>query len=265
MSGTVRKQPTLAAFGFTKLVVTPTGSDVRLHLDNYIESEDNEEGKTGVVCPYCTEGERTFTSIQYLNHHITYKHPDHENITKTTPEVYNASPTKKSSPAENPNIPITVFDTVNKSGGSVKKAKGQSTRSSYTLYFKLKVLKDLENIAEDKAIKDKHKYIAEKYKIGKSMVRQWKKQKNDLAPEAEKLKKKKSRTGIDSAATSRTRRLLRKYRYKQYPLAEQNIVSEFRKQRSVGMKVNGRWFTIKMRRAIREMKQLINLRDQTIG
>ncbi len=89
MSGTGRKQPTLAAFGFTKSVVTPTGSNVRLHLNNYVESEDNEEGKTGVVCPYCTGGKRTITSIQYLNHHITYnyKHPNHENITKTTPGV----------------------------------------------------------------------------------------------------------------------------------------------------------------------------------
>ena len=256
---TGRKQPTLAAFGFTKSVVTSTGSNVRVHMDNYVECEDDEKGKTtGVVCPYCTGGsKRTFTSNQYLNHHITYKHPGHENIPKTAAETYNVLSTKKSSPlpngkfcldAENSSI---LTDTV-KSEDHVKKTKRQSKRSSYTLYFKLKVLKDLENIAEDKAIKDKHKYIAEKYKIGKSMVWKWKKQKNELSAEAEKLQTKRSRMGTDSASTARTRRLLRKYRSKLYPLAEQTIVSEFRKQRAVGMKVSGRWFKIKMKKAVRE-------------
>ncbi len=62
----------------------------------------------------------------------------------------------------------------------------------------------------------------------------WKKQKNDLGSEAEKLKTKRSRMGIDSEATSRTRRLLRKYRYKHYPLAEQNIVSDLESKGKLG-------------------------------
>ena len=51
---------------------------------------------------YYTGGsKRTFTSNQYLNHHITYKHPGHENIPKTAAETCDVLSPKKSSPLPN--------------------------------------------------------------------------------------------------------------------------------------------------------------------
>ena len=83
------------------------------------------------------------------------------------------------------------------------------------------------------------------------MVCKWKKQQDELKEETEKLKTKKSRTGVDSSRTTRIRRLIRKYRLKQYPLAEKVVIIEFKKQRSVGLKVSGRWFKVQMRQCIR--------------
>ena len=91
-----------------------------------------------------------------------------------------------------------------------------------------------------KTIKNKYAFVAEKFNIARSMVCKWKKQQDELKKEAEKLKTKKSRTGVGSSRTTRTGRLIRKYCLKQYPLAEQVIVTEFNKQKSVGLKVSGR-------------------------
>ena len=61
---------------------------------------------------------------------------------------------------------------------------------------------------------------------------------------------KKTRYGRDSAVTSRTRRRLWNYSLKKYLLAEQRVVSEFRKRKSEGIKVSGRWLKIKMKQTL---------------
>ena len=40
---------------------------------------------------------------------------------------------------------------------------------------------------------------------------------------------------------------MRKFRSKHFPLAEQKVLSEFKTQRAEGLKVNGKWFQVKMR------------------
>eukprot|EP00794_Sanderia_malayensis_P012461 gene12460-13749_t len=46
-----------------------------------------------------------------------------------------------------------------------RKAKGSSKRRSYTIYFKLNVLRDFETAAKSKNSKDKCKEVAEKYQM----------------------------------------------------------------------------------------------------
>ena len=79
MSGSVAKapgkQPTLGKFGFTKSLKTSKGSSFRVHMENYVKSKEGEKKNTGVVFPHCPCNSTNFTSYQYLNHHITYKHP----------------------------------------------------------------------------------------------------------------------------------------------------------------------------------------------
>ena len=69
--------------------------------------------------------------------------------------------------------------------------------------------------------------------------------------ETDKLTAEKTRYGRDSAATSRTRRRLRKYHLKKYPLAEPRVASKFRKRKSKGIKVSGRWLKIKIKQTLR--------------
>ena len=121
----------------------------------------------------------------------------------------------------------------------------------YTIYFKLNVLRDLETAAKSENTKDKYKEVAGKYQISKSMVWKWSKQEQDLKQEADKIRAKRKRIGADSSGTGRTRRRLRNYYLKKNPLAEQKLLSDFRKHRSRGLKVGGRWLKIKMRQSLR--------------
>ena len=182
-----------------------------------------------MVCPYCSNG--PFTSYQYLNHHITYKDPNRKPVKKPETEAFNiqefsskkmhsktsaATVTNSDSKVSYPqaatlNFSISASSTgeQNNQGGNAKAAK--SRRCSYTLYFKLKVLRELEIANKDNTIKNKYKSVAKKFSVGQSMVCKWKKQRKDLNAEAEKLRTKKRRSGIDGSRTSWTRRLLRKY------------------------------------------------------
>ena len=206
-----------------------------------------EKKETFVACPFCLESKQ-FTSNQYLNNHIKYKHPRKDtkeiekNVSKPTLLVLHPKPKASLSdniPHNRSRVPAKTF----------KRPGGSSKRQSYTLKFKLKVLQDLDEAVRDKEVKDKYKSVAEKYGISKSMVCKWLKQKQELKQEADKLRAKKTRYGRDSAATSRTRKRLRNYRLKKYPLAVQRVVSEFRKRRSEGIKVSGRW--LKMKQTLR--------------
>ena len=115
----------------------------------------------------------------------------------------------------------------------------------------MNVLRDLETAAKSENTKDKYKEVAGKYQISKSMVWKWSKQEQDLKQEADKIRAKRKRIGADSSGTGRTRRRLRNYYLKNYPLAEQKLLSDFRKHRSRGLKVGGRWLKIKMRQSLR--------------
>ena len=55
----------------------------------------------------------------------------------------------------------------------------------------------------------------------------------------------------------RTRKIIRKFRTTHFPLAEQKVLSEFKKQRAKGLKVNGKWFQVKMRQMIRSFMVIL--------
>ena len=191
-------------------------------MENYLKSKKDEKKNTGVVCPYCPCNSPNFTSYQYLNHHITYKHPHEEQVKKTEREAtlctlndlsaenaWNGIPTENSkggtSETGQPNQTATTHAKEAKdsnSQGQNKKTRGSSRRRSYILYFKMKVLKELKVAERDKTIKNKYAFIAEKFNISRSMVCRWKKQHDESKKEAEKLKTKKSRTGVDSSRTT---------------------------------------------------------------
>ena len=78
-SYTSGKQTTLATFGFTKRIETSRGSCFKGDLENFVNELEKKE--TFVTCPYCLESiSKQFTSNQYLNNHIKYKHPRKDTI-----------------------------------------------------------------------------------------------------------------------------------------------------------------------------------------
>ena len=138
-----------------------------------------------------------------------------------------------------------------KDNESEKQLKNRKRRS-YTLFFKLKVLKDLKEVLHSTAIKDKYKFIAEKHQINKSLVCKWKKSEKVLQEEADLMRTKKKRKGIESTSTARTsRRITRKFKLQHFPVAEKKLVEEFRKRRASGFKVGHKWLKIKMKQMIR--------------
>eukprot|EP00112_Aurelia_sp_Birch-Aquarium-sp1_P024456 Seg7753.1 transcript_id=Seg7753.1/GoldUCD/mRNA.D3Y31 product="hypothetical protein" protein_id=Seg7753.1/GoldUCD/D3Y31 len=134
---------------------------------------------------------------------------------------------------------------------STNSDKSKCRRSSYTIDFKLKVIDFLEELNASPQIKNKYELVTKKFKITKSMVSKWKKQKELLIKEASKVSNKTTKTALDSAKTARTRRNLRKFAMISYPLAESSLLSEFRDRRKQGVKVNGKWFRIKMKKHIK--------------
>ena len=75
-----KKQATLGSFGFTRTLTTSKGTEFRVHLDKFVKAPDNINASVG--CPHCASNQ-TFTSRQYLNNHIIYKHPGKNKMTKS--------------------------------------------------------------------------------------------------------------------------------------------------------------------------------------
>ena len=131
-------------------------------------------------------------------------------------------------------------------GNESEKQLKNRKRRSYTLFFKLKVLKDLKEVLHSTAIKDKYKFIAEKHQINKSLVCKWKKSEKVLQEEADLIRTKKKRKGIQSTSTARTsRRITRKFKLQHFLVAEKKLLEEFRKRRASGFKVGRKWLKIK--------------------
>ena len=76
-SYTSGKQTALAKFGFAKRTETSQGICFKVDLENFVNELEKKE--TFVTCPYCLEIKQ-FTSNQYLNNHIKYKHPRKDTI-----------------------------------------------------------------------------------------------------------------------------------------------------------------------------------------
>ncbi len=71
------KQATLGKFDFTKKIETARGNCFKVQLEDFVT--EFEKKTNGITCPFCGES-NFFTSSQYLNNHIKYKHPDKEAI-----------------------------------------------------------------------------------------------------------------------------------------------------------------------------------------
>eukprot|EP00794_Sanderia_malayensis_P013638 gene13638-15064_t len=226
------RQATLANFGFTKSVKTSRGNIYQVELNKFASEKSNT-----VYCPHCAPGSKScggFTSIQYLNHHITYKHPTCDLVPKQKDN--DASQTNDITDKMNTNMELNASFTQQASIPSCeqeneaamtieapRRTERAVRRKSYTLHFKLKVIDELQNFVKSKNFSDKYKYIAEKLEYPNQC-----------------------------ASTGRTRRILRKFRLRKYSLAESRIVSDIKQQRTKGFKVSGRWIKIKMKQAIRE-------------
>ena len=112
------------------------------------------------------------------------------------------------------------------------------------------MLKDLKEVLHSTAVKDKYKFIAEKHQINKSLV--CKSKKLELQEEADLIRTKKKRKGVESTSTARTsRRITRKFKLQHFPIAEKKLPEEFRKRRASGFKVGHKWLKIKMKQMIR--------------
>ena len=74
-----------------------------------------------------------------------------------------------------------------------KKTTKNRKKRSFTLSFKLKVLKDLKEVSHSTAIKDKYNFIAEKHQINKSLVCKWKKSEKVLQEKADLIRTKTKR------------------------------------------------------------------------
>ena len=101
-------------------------------------------------------------------------------------------------------------------------------------------LKDLDTVKTSTAIQNRCQFMADKYHIHKSLISKWSKQEKELKEEADMIRTKKTRTGKESNGTARTRKIMRKFRSTYFPSAEQNVLSEFEKQKAKGLKVNGK-------------------------
>ena len=67
-----------------------------------------------------------------------------------------------------------------------------------------------------------------------------------LQEEADSIRTKKKRKGIESTSTARTsRRITRKFKLQHFPVAEKKLLEEFRKRRVSGFKVGHKWLKYK--------------------
>ena len=78
MESATKKQATLAKFGFTKTIETTRWTSYQVHLEDFVT--EKKKAHSGVTCPYCHDDSKLFTSQQYLNNHVAYKHPGNKTI-----------------------------------------------------------------------------------------------------------------------------------------------------------------------------------------
>ena len=84
------------------------------------------------------------------------------------------------------------------------------------------------------------------------MVCKWKKSEKVLQEEADLIRTKKKRKGIENTSIARTsRRITRKFKLQHFSVVEKKLLEEFRKRRASGFKVGHKWLKIKMKQMIR--------------
>ena len=201
--GSVSRQATLVKFGFIKKVETARRNFYKVHLEEFVAERKKQ---TDVTCPYCLDS-KSFASQKYLNNHITYKHPGNKTIeiksdkklqkglgeqttdqqaekgnciSNITQQKQNTETTQAIAAISIPQHNLKNSHETSVTERSRPRARVASSRQSYTLHFKLKVLQELDSASKDRNVKDKYKEVAQKNKISKSMVWKWKKQEHNL-------------------------------------------------------------------------------------
>ena len=249
-------QATLGKFGFKRQVTTPSGRTYDLFIPDTVE-KDNSNRKAGKSssCPvYCKK-------IPGYTHY--FKHPGTELLDEKTEN--NKENSSKCNSNLVRNLTQSNGNTNSRSMDSVmsinaprprestkrKNTGGSAIRKSYTLDFKIKTLKLLDEVENQKDIKHKTDYVAKKKGVHKSLVVKWKSNKAEL------LKQLSDNAHNRSTSTTPSIRLRRKInsgkrsRHAWFPFAENNVMIDYKRKRSLGERITKLWLKTKMRVAIR--------------
>ena len=247
-----QKQTTLAFCGFTKSVVTKGGKLYQVTLPEVVYEENKHQQQAE-----CTICKQTFSASKYLKQHWIFKHPK-----LNFPEVENSSSDLSKL---NPVRPVCddVVNSVPDQDASIillqaspvssKKDRGrcgQRHRKTYTLDFKLKAIKMVEQ-AMTRTFKKKApmNFVASELGVNKALISKWYKERIRLIDYRD--------ANVGSSKTPcRIKRNIETIRScaknTRYPLAESMLLEEYKQQRSKGLKVTKHWLRKKMKCALKE-------------
>eukprot|EP00794_Sanderia_malayensis_P014570 gene14571-16073_t len=252
---------TLFSCGFKKEIETRKGQ----RYDVTSSQAQSVKLKTKKVsCKFCTA---TFTSDQYLNTHLQFKHKSE--ISDVIPTILPTVQTFKEQDIESDDACVDVTTSDNPGPGPNKFAiksfekvassitassrRGQNQRKSYTIEFKMQTLKLLDALTERKVKNRWQKCATEQGIPNKSMVIKWNKERSKIFAEATLNTHKKNRGNIK--VSRQRRRLLSKRpsRNEHFSLAAKLVVAEFKLRRARGAKVSKLWLCKTMKSKITQI------------
>ena len=132
-----------------------------------------------------------------------------------------------------------------------KITRGSAIRKSYTLDFKIKILKLLDEAESQKDIKHKTDCVAKKNGVLKSLAVKWKSNKAELLKQLSDNARNRSTSTTPSIHLRRKINSGKRSRHVWFPLAENNVMIDYKRKRSLGGRITKLWLKTKMRIAIR--------------
>ena len=255
-------QGTLFKFGITKKIQVASGRtyDVTSSMPMSATTSVNAKAVQCIQEGIC---KCNFTTQQYLDIHLHWKHKD---STPVPEETVNRPNVSKSHPVYL--VDTEQSDAVDRRDGSgdcqlsqvsqIQKPrrnnqKGSPKRKSYTLEFKWKALKLLDQMTKEQ-VKNRWQKVASTMGIPhKCLVVKWNKERLKIKDEMNTNKVKKGKANIVAA---RQRRKITSDSIEQrekFPLAAKLVVSEFKRRRQQGIKVSKLWLCKKMKCKVEQL------------
>ena len=246
-------QPTLAHFNFQRFIRTPKGTDFEVKIPNFAKEKN-------VVCCSC---KRKFSNEQYLKQHketskkcsssIAFG-PQQETLSVTPCSTGTFRATDESATSTAPDT-VTGLHSGPKEKSKLDKGTNKKQQSgkrrSYTMCFKAKVIKELNNLPCSQ--KGKLQIIANLHHVSRGLVCKWKKDEAKIMKAWEESRSKLlGGRRQNGSRSTRSRRKIRQPAKSRFQLAEEKTKEELLIARGKGAKVGDRWIRTRMRKYIRK-------------